>query len=217
MPYGCDLCHRVNHRSDCPNRDERRHTSALRICEHVSKSNRTCGNKAVNGSTVCHVHTEGVKSPTKLERTTLFHILFLYAYRMYMQDATPWLNMAKISFCNLVTVQHVRAHVVRMLRYINRQHRSQDSASMLDIFNLDTFPAACQNRLLLVINGVQYRFGDRQLFRMDDFPFPQTFLYLQAFDGYTFCPQTRTMRPTGKPFLSDLQVIAQKAMKPKCK
>lgn len=212
--YKCWHCKSVNHSIDCVELKQTRcvRASVLNLCTAMNGRGMRCGNKALKSSSLCHIHATKPQAP-RLQKTVMFHVFFLYALRKFA-DAKPyrkWIQVAD-TFMGTVSTAQVRAHYVTMRRWEEQLGRRIQHDKLFDVLNLRSLDKLIARRAMVKIGGILYRMQESGPRRIDEFPFPQTFVSLQAFDGFTACMSTSAMNRLCDERMSTLQVECMQRM-----
>lgn len=207
----CAECGTINHKKSCSTGNKVRQLRAQRmlICMGQRDNRTPCGNKRVRGSNFCHCHDPQRRKKNGVRTTSplLFYVLFLYGLRTHWSESHLWAQIAWDTFQGLIPGPHVRKYHVAYQRWEHEHGRAQHISELRSLF--DTPPAdhffrhfslasldlLIQHQSVVNINGIQYQFTEASLQRLGEFPFPQQFVFLQAFDGYRFDAPTNTMTP----------------------
>lgn len=212
--YKCWHCKSVNHQIDCVELKQTRcvRALALNLCTAMNSRGMRCGNKALHSSSLCHVHAAKPVAK-RLQKTVLFHLFFLYAVRKFA-DSKPyrkWIQVAD-TFMGTVSTAQVRAHYVTIRRWEEQMGKKLLNDKLFSVLNSRSLEGLISRHAIVKIGGILYRLQEGGPRRMDQFPFPQTFVSLQAFDGFSTCLTTGAMQRLCDENMSPLQMECMQRM-----
>jgi len=209
--HRCAECGTINHKKSCVTGNKVRQQRAQRmlICTGQRDNGAPCGNKRVRGSNLCHWHDPLYRKKNNVRTTSplLFYVMFLYGLRAHWSESHLWSLIARDTFQGLLTGPYVRKYHVAYQRWEHAHDKSQGIDALHSLFktppvdhffrhfSLASLDLLIQHQSIVDINGIQYRFTDTSLERLGKFPFPQQFLFMQAFDGYRFDEASNMMVP----------------------